>query len=121
MAEASAGLVRALAKADIPKIDLITGSVTGGIYSVFNGRGTASDMIFMWKDAKVNIINPRQAADILNGPVEAADVNEKASEYEAAHSTAEALEGLGLCDKVIEPEESRKYLSGALESFANIF
>lgn len=121
MAEASAGLVRALAKADIPKIDLITGSVTGGIYSVFNGRGTASDMIFMWKDAKVNIINPRQAADILNGPVEAADVNEKASEYEAAHSTAEVLEGLGLCDKVIEPEESRKYLSGALESFANIF
>ena len=69
----------------------------------------------------MNIINPRQAAEILYGPLDPSDVEQKAQEYVETHSSAQFLEKKGLVDKVIEPEETRKYLAGALESYANLF
>ena len=118
---ASAKLWDAFARAHVPMVDIITGTVMGGAYSLFNGRGTSTDITFAWKTAKVNIINPRQAAEILYGPLDASNVDEKAREYEETHSLAAVLEEKGLVDKVIEPEETRKYLVGALESYANLF
>ena len=37
-----------------------------GFVSIFNGKGTGSDLTFMWKGSEVDIINPRQAAEILS-------------------------------------------------------
>lgn len=118
---ASGKLWDAFAKADIPMVDIITGAVNGGAYSLFNGRGTSTDLTIAWKSASVNIINPRQAAEILYGPLDPSDVEQKAQEYVETHSSAQFLEKKGLVDKVIEPEETRKYLAGALESYANLF
>lgn len=121
MISASGKLWDAFTRADIPMVDIITGTVNGGAYSLFNGRGTSTDITIAWKSAAVNIINPRQAAEILYGPLDPSNVEEKAAEYVDTHSCAEALEKIGLVDKVIEPEETRKYLAGALESYANIY
>ena len=121
MVSASGKLWDAFTKAKIPMIDVITGSVVGGAYSLFNGRGTSTDLTFAWKTAKVNIIGARQAAEILYGPLDPASVEQKTAEYENTHSIAEVLEEKGLVDKVIEPEETRKYLAGALETYANVF
>lgn len=121
MVSASGKLWDAFTKADIPMVDVITGSVVGGAYSLFNGRGTSTDLTFAWKDSKISIINPRQAAEILYGPLDPSNVEEKTAEYVDTHSSAKTLEKLGLVDKVIEPEETRKYLAGALEAYANMY
>lgn len=117
---ASGRLWDAFSKAKVPMIDVITGNVMGGAYSLINGRATSTDITFAWKNARVNIINPRQAADILYGPLDATNIEEKAEEYERTHSSAQILEEKGLIDKIIEPEETRKYIAGALESYANL-
>ncbi len=118
---ASGRLWDSFSRAKIPMIDVITGSVTGGAYSLFNGRGTSTDLTFAWKDASINIINPRQAADILYGPLDESNIEEKTREYEETHSKAAVLEEKGLVDKVIDPEETRKYVAGALETYANLY
>lgn len=117
---ASAKLWDAFTKADIPMIDVITGKVVGGAYSLFNGRGTSTDLTLAWNTAEVNIINPRLAAEILYGPLDPSNVEDKTKEYIDTHSCASVLEEKGLVDKVIEPEETRKYLAGALETYANM-
>ena len=121
VAQAAQELSSAFIGADVPKVNLITGGVTGGIYSVMNGRNAMSDLTFLWEGARVNIIDPLQAAELVYGPLDAAEAESKAKEYEESHSTAETLEKLGLLDKVIRPEETRKYLAGAFETYANVF
>ncbi|MBR6473515.1 MAG: hypothetical protein IKS99_07325 [Firmicutes bacterium] len=121
MARGAQELSKAFTMAAVPKINLITGKVVGGIYSVMNGRYTSSDLTFAWRDAEVCIIDPKQAADLVYGPLEPLDVEQKTKEYEETHTTAEVLAALGLVDKIIDPEETRKYLAGALETYANVF
>ena len=121
LVSASAKLWDAFTRSSIPLVDVITGTVMGGAYSLFNGRGTSTDLTLAWENSKVNIINSRQAADILYGPLDPSEIDQKAAEYESTHSAAAFLEEKGLVDKVIAPEETRKYLAGALESYANLF
>ena len=117
---ASGQLADSLVRARIPKICLITGKVVGGIYSIMNGRGTGADLTFMWQGSEVDIIHPRQAAEILYG-AGPEEIEEKTAEYKLSHCDCTALETLGIADKVIDPTETRKYIAGALETYANVF
>lgn len=121
MTQASATLVRELAAASIPKIEVITGSVTGGAFSIMSGRGLGSDLIFMWEGAEVNAINPRQAAELLRPDMAPGDIEKETAEYVRTHSDADCLESKGIADRVILPEETRKYIIGALETYANVY
>lgn len=104
---------------DIPKVCIITGEVVGGAYSVL--AGPAFDLTFMWEGSKVNIINPRQAAELVSGPQAVENIAGEAEKYEESHSTAEVLEAKGLCHRIIDPADTRKFLAGALESYANVY
>lgn len=117
---AAGELADMLVNTHVPKINLITGKVVGGAFSIFNGKGTGSDLTFMWKGSEVDIINPRQAAEILYPDAGPGQIEEKTQEYIETHSKAETLVSLGIADKVIEPSETRKYLAGALETYANV-
>ena len=108
-------LVRALATTDVPKISLITGKLVGSAYSLLNPKGLGADYVFMWDSASASIVNPRQAVEVIYGNW-TQELEEKFSE---GQSSALALARHGLVDKVIAPEESRKYLIGALQTFAN--
>lgn len=119
--KAAGRMIRALTCARIPKVNLITGEIYGSAYSMMNSKGLGADYVFMWKDANVNIINPKQAASILYPQSDASFVEKKAAEYEETHSSAQALARHGYVDKVIEAEDTRKYLVGAFETFANIY
>ncbi len=112
---AAARLVRALAISDVPKINLITGKVVGSAYSLLNPRGLGADYIFMWDSAVASILNPRQAVEVLYGNW----TQELEDRFSEGQSSALALARHGLVDKVIAPEESRKYLIGALQTFVN--
>ncbi len=112
----SAGrLLRSLASSDIPKINLITGSVVGSAYSMLNSKGLSADYVFMWDDANVSIVNPEQATEIIFGEYS----RELEREYRETQSSAIALARHGFADKVIAPEESRKYIIGSLQTFVN--
>ena len=88
---------------------------------MMNSKGLGADYVFMWENANVNIINPRQAVEILYPNAEAAVLDERAQSYARTHCSAQALARHGYADKVIRPEETRKYLVGAFETFANLY
>ncbi|MBQ7703225.1 MAG: hypothetical protein IJT40_02500 [Firmicutes bacterium] len=115
----AAELAKTLNETDIPKVCIITGEVMGGAYSVLSGP--AFDLTFMWEGSKVNIINPRQAAELVSGPQPVENIADEALKYEESHSTAEVLASKGLCHRIIDPADTRKFLAGALESYANVY
>ena len=112
----SAGrLLRALIKASVPKISVVTGRVVGSAYSLLNSKGLGADYVFMWEGADISIVEPRQATEIIFGKWS----KELEQQYRDDQSSAVALARHGFADKVIAPEETRKYLIGALQTFVN--
>ena len=108
-------MVRALTASDVPKINLVTGSIVGSAYSMMNSKGLGADYVFMWEDANVSIVEPRQATEVIFGKWSA----ELEKQFRDTQSSAVALARHGFADKVITPEDSRKYLIGALQTFVN--
>jgi acetyl-CoA carboxylase carboxyltransferase component len=82
---------------------------------MLNSKGIGADYVFMWEDANVSIVNPRQATEVIFGKW----TEELEQQFKDDQSSAVALARHGFADKVIAPEESRKYLIGALQTFIN--
>ena len=113
---AAAGrMLMALTSSDVPKLNLVTGSIVGSAYSMMNSKGLGADYVFMWDTANVSIVEPRQATEVIFGRW----TSELEEQYRDTQSSAVALARHGFVDKVIAPEDSRKYLIGALEVFMN--
>ncbi len=112
---AAARMLIALTTAEVPKINLITGSIVGSAYSLLNPKGLGADYVFMWDSADASIVNARQATEVIFGKWS----NELEQQYRETQSSAVALARRGLVDKVIAPEDTRKYLIGALQTFVN--
>ena len=112
---AAAKLLRAFADAEVPKINIIAGSVVGSAYSLLNAKGLSADYVFMWDSADVSIVNLKQATEVIFGEY----TKENEQDYRNKQSSALALARHGFADKVIAPEETRKYLIGALQTFIN--
>ena len=115
MPSAAGRLINAFINATVPKINLITGTVVGSAYSMLNSKGLGADYVFMWDSANVSIVEPRQATEVIFGRW----TSELEQQYRDTQSSAMALARHGFVDKVIAPEDSRKYLIGALEVFTN--
>ena len=113
--------VKALTKAKAPKVNLITGEIYGSAYSIMNSKGLGADYVFMWDGAKVNLINAKQAVEILYPQADSTLIEQRIADYEKSHSSARALARHDYVDRVIDPADSRKYLVGAFETFANLY
>lgn len=111
----AARFLRSLTAADVPKINLITGTVVGSAYSLLNSKGLGADYVFMWDSADASMVNPRQATEVIFGKW----TSELEQQYRDTQSSAVALARHGFADKVIVPEDTRKYLIGALQTFVN--
>ena len=113
---ASAGrLLKALTESRVPKLNLITGNIVGSAYSLLNSKGLGADYVFMWEGADASIVDSHQATEIIFGSYS----KELEQQYRDTQSSALALARHGFVDKVIAPEDSRKYLIGALQTFVN--
>ena len=80
-----------------------------------NPKGLGADYIFMWDSAEASIVNARQATEVIFGKWD----KDLEQQYRDTQSSAIALARHGLADKVIAPEDTRKYLIGALQTFVN--
>ena len=112
---AAGRMLKALTDSEVPKFNLVTGKVVGSVYTLLNSKGLGADFVFMWDSAVGSIINTRQAVEVLYGNW----TQELDDKFRDMHSSAVALARHGLIDKVIAPEDSRKYLIGALQTFVN--
>ena len=80
-----------------------------------SSKGLGADYVFMWDTANVSIVEPRQATEVIFGKWS----SELEQQFRDTQSSAVALARHGFADKVIAPEDSRKYLIGALQTFVN--
>ena len=119
--KAAGRMVRALTCASVPKVNLIVGQIYGSAYSMMNTRGLGADYVFMWETAHVNVLHTHQALDMLDQKLEPSKLQLMSEVYEKNRSSADAMARRGYADKRIKPSETRQYLAGAFETFANLY
>jgi len=115
MAKAMAKLTYAFANATVPKVNIIAGAAYGSAYVSMNSKAIGADVVYAWTGAQIGMMDPAMAAKIMYADADAATQKEKAAEYAALQSSAEAAAKRGYVDSIIDPQDTRKYVIGAFE------
>ena len=80
-----------------------------------NSKSIGADMVYAYPDAKIGMMDSKIAAEIMYPDADAAELTEKASDYEKLQSSVNSAAARGYVDLIIEPADTRKYLVGAFE------
>ena len=115
IAKAAAELTYAFANATVPKVNVVIGAAYGSAYVTMNSKAIGADMTFAWPTAEIGMMDARSAAKIMYPDADAAVLNEKAAEYAELQSNVMSAAKRGYVDTIIEAEDTRKYVIGALE------
>jgi acetyl-CoA carboxylase carboxyltransferase component len=113
-----AQLVRAFARATVPRVTVILRKAFGGAYITMNSKDLGADAAFAWRGAEIGIMAPHAAVAILHraelngGGGDLAD--QLAERYRARNISAPRALELGLLDGVISPRSTRKRIASAL-------
>lgn len=115
-----AGMIFAYSDAVVPKINVITGSVFGGVSLAM---GADSDVTLAWDNAKISVALPKVAVNVIyNSEIaESEDPiryrEEKLKEYLENEAVPSNAEKTAFVDAVISPSETRKRIINALELY----
>ena len=120
LAKKSAKLLFAYADCTVPKINVIFGKAFGGANLAM---GTMADIVMAWDSAKIAVVNPRGAVNVLysediaeaDSPVDFR--KEKTEEYIETNAIPEKASGF--VDTVISPVETRQRIISALDMFSS--
>lgn len=115
IAKAAAELTYTFANATVPKVNVVIGAAYGSAYVAMNSKAIGADMTFAWPTAEIGMMDARSAAKIMYPDADAAALNEKAAEYAELQSNVTSAAKRGYVDTIIEAEDTRKYVIGALE------
>ncbi|MEY8426498.1 carboxyl transferase domain-containing protein [Lachnospiraceae bacterium 46-15] len=115
VAKAAAELTYAFANATVPKVNVVIGAAYGSAYVTMNSKAIGADMTFAWPTAEIGMMDARSAAKIMYPDADAAALSEKAAEYAELQSNVMSAARRGYVDTIIEAEDTRKYVIGALE------
>ncbi len=121
IAKAAAKLTYAYANATVPKVTVITGKAYGTAYLTVASKAVGADMVYAWPNAEISMMDAACAAKIMyageiaQSEDAAALISEKAAEYRALQSSAEAAARRGYVDDIIEAQETRKRVIAAFE------
>ena len=121
IAKAAAKLTYAYANATVPKVTVITGKAYGTAYLTMASKAVGADMVYAWPNAEIGMMDAACAAKIMyageiaQSEDAAALISEKAAEYRALQSSAEAAARRGYVDDIIEAQETRKRVIAAFE------
>lgn len=115
MAKSVAKLTYAFANATVPKVNVVAGTAFGSAYVTMNSKALGADMVYAWENAKIGMMDSKLAAKVMYADADAAAQKEKAAEYEALQTSAEAAAKRGYVDAIIKAQDTRKYVIGAFE------
>ena len=116
-----AKLLYAYCEATVPKLTVITRKAYGGAYCVMSSKHIRGDANFAYPTAEIAVMGPEGAVNILyrrelemaNDPTKFRE--EKIAEFRQKFANPYVAAERGYIDDVIEPRETRKRLSAALE------
>ena len=117
-----AKLLYAYAEASVPLVTLITRKAYGGAFIVMGSKYLGSDINFAWPSAEIAVMGAQGAVNILyrKDLAEAKDPDAKRSEliteYTEKFSNPYLAAERGTIDSVIEPEDSRQYITKAFRT-----
>lgn len=117
-----AKLLYAYAEASVPLVTLITRKAYGGAFIVMGSKYLGSDINFAWPSAEIAVMGAQGAVNILHRKeiAEATDVEAKRKElvddYTEKFSNPYLAAERGTIDSVIEPEDSRQYITKAFRT-----
>ena len=120
-----AKVLYAYSEATVPKITFILRKAYGGGYIAMNSRHLNADFVFAWPGAEIAVMGPEGAANIIfRKEIQNADDPEKMrkqkiKEYKQKFANPYVAAAKGYVDSVIEPQETRKLLTHALEVSKN--
>ncbi len=118
IAKASAKLTYAFANATVPKVNFVVGKAYGSAYIAMNSKHIGADLVFAIPSASIGMMDAELAAQIIYDEESAEVRKEKAAEYAALQSSAQAAAKRGYVDSIIEPDTIRKH---AIYSFEMLF
>jgi methylmalonyl-CoA carboxyltransferase large subunit len=116
-----AKMLFAYSAATVPKITVILRKCYGGAYLAMCAKDLGADRVFAWPTAEVAVMGAEGAAEIVfrKEIQEAKDKKAKREElvslYREAFSNPYVAAGRRLVDAVIDPAETRRHVSQALE------
>ncbi len=116
-----AKLLYAYSEATVPKMTVIMRKSYGGGYIAMCSRHLGADFVFAWPSAEIAVMGPLGAANIIfRKEIAAADDpeavrQEKVQEYTEKFANPFIAAANGYVDAVISPEETRKYLTHAIQ------
>jgi methylmalonyl-CoA carboxyltransferase 12S subunit len=116
-----AKMLFAYSAATVPKITVILRKCYGGAYLAMCSKDLGADRVFAWPTAEVAVMGAEGAAEIVfrKEIQEAKDKKAKRAElverYREAFSNPYVAAGRRLVDAVIEPAQTRRHVSQALE------
>jgi len=115
LAREAAKLNYAFANATVPKVNVVIGKAYGSAYITMNSKSIGADMVYAWPTAEIGMMDATLAAKIMYADADANTLSEKAKEYKELQSSPISAARRGYVDTIIEPQDTRKYLIGALE------
>ena len=74
-----------------------------------NSKALGADIVYAWPNAKVSVMDPKKASEVMYGD------DSKAAEYDKLQGDIENVASRGYIDSIINPVDTRKYLIGAFE------
>ncbi len=121
-----AKLLYAYAEATVPKLTVILRKAYGGAYIVMSSRHLLADMVFAWPHAEIAVMGAEGAVEVLyskqagsNGQVTEHEFRQqKIQEYSDFFLNPYRAAEKGYIDAIIDPDETRERLLGALRLFA---
>jgi acetyl-CoA carboxylase carboxyltransferase component len=113
-----ASLLRAFSIATTSRVTVTLRQAYGGAHIVMNSRDLGADLTLAWPGAKIGVMGPTQAVEIMHRRdiAAGADPAELAEAYAAEHLPVAVAAGRGFVDEIIEPYETRERIAFALEA-----
>ncbi len=115
-----ATLVRAFARATVPRLTVVLRKAYGGGFIAMNSRDLGADLVFAWPGAEIGVMSAESATTIVrrrelaaaSDPIALREA--LATAYAQEHLGADVAAAGGFVDEVIEPDQTRARLLGAL-------
>ncbi len=115
IASAVAGLTFAFATSSVPKVNVVVGKALGSAAIAMNSGAIGADVTFCWPNAEIGTMNASDAAKIMYDGSSADEIKAKADEYSQLQLSAKSAAARGYVDRIIDPDETRKYVISALD------